>query len=461
MLLSSLVDAAWTVVLYVVPFFSVLMAIVFVHELGHFLAARWCGIRVDAFSLGFGPELAAVTDRRGTRWRLAAVPLGGYVNFARPDATSSAAVAGEGALRAAPLGQRALVVACGPLANFVFAFVVFAGLAMVVGTRDVAPRIGYVEAGSPAADAGLARGDVVVEMAGGGVLGWSDIERRLAANGDRRLALTVDRAGWRVEVELTPRLVERDTGLGRSARVPSIGIDSDLPAVIGRVSPGQPAAQAGLMPGDRVCAVDDRPIGNFRDLVAVVMASPGRPLGLSVERDGALLKLTATPAVVPRHDADGRQQQPVGRLGVAVAPPPPHRLGPGSALVYGARETGHAIAQTMTVLGALFTSREAAEQVGGPILIAEATAEVVKLGPAMLVMWTAILSVNLGLFNLLPIPILDGGHLMFHALEALVRRPLSPRLEAMGLKLGLALIGTLVVLVNLSDLVRVGRRMLG
>lgn len=462
--LMPVADAAWSLVLYVVPFVAVLSAIVFVHELGHFLAARWCRVRVSTFSLGVGRELASFTDRHGTRWRLAALPLGGYVNFVRRPASGSeaepAVEPGECELRRAPLRHRALIVAAGPFANFLLTFVLFVLLGLAVGTRHIAARIGFVEPGSTAAAAGLLVGDVVTAMNGRAVTQWSDIERVLSGSSERRITMTVERGDRQLDVTLTPRMVVREAGAGRSVHVPSIGVDSDIPAVIGRVAPGQPAAVAGLAPGDRVLAVDGRPVGNFRELVTAVSANPARPIAMSVLRGGETLHLTATPSRATRLDADGRPQV-VGRLGVAVEPPPPHRLGPVAAIAYGARETAYATTQTLAVLGTLFTSRDAAEQVGGPLLMAEATAEVVKLGPATLVMWMAILSANLGLFNLLPIPVLDGGHLMFHALEAIRRRPLSPRVEAMGLKLGLALIGCMIVLVNLADLFRLGKRLLG
>ena len=465
MLMMSVVDATLQAVLYVVPFVVVLMTIVFVHELGHFLAARWCGIRVKAFSLGFGREIWGFTDRHGTRWRLSPIPLGGYVNFFDEGATGAADASSQGAspatggFRTAPLRHRVVVVAAGPIANFLFTIVICAGLGLVVGSRDFGPRIGLVEAASPAAAAGLRAGDVVTAFGSGSVSSWRDIERLLAENADRRTTLEITRDGQPLTLEVKPRMVERDSGVGTTIRVADLGISNDIPAVVGKVTPGLPADTAGLRSGDRVEAVDGRPIANYHELVAVIVRSAERPLELAIVRDGAPMTLTATPVTWKRKDAAGKPET-VGRLGVSVRSPDPRRLGLVEAVAFGVRETGHTIKQTMAGLAMLVSTREGADQVGGPLLMAEATAEMVKFGIEPLLLWMAMLSANLGFFNLLPIPVLDGGHLTFYALEAIRRRPLSARAEALGLRFGLAVIGALVVLVNLSDLLRLGRRLL-
>lgn len=459
--------------LYVVPFLIVLTVIVFVHELGHFLVARWCGIRVRTFSIGFGREIWGFDDRHGTRWRLSLIPLGGYVQFhdAEPGEAphaggeteraiaAAASTAPTDGLRAAPLAHRALVVAAGPAANILFTLAVFSFVAMVFGVSSLAPRIGVVDVGSPAAAAGVMAGDIVTAVDGREVAGWSDVERQIGRGDGHPLSLAVTRGDRKLTFDVTPRMVERDNGVGGTVRVPEIGISVDVPAVLGEVVPGEAAAKAGLEVGDRVVAIDGRSLAGYRDLVATVVASPEKALTFSVERGARALELTVTPARLARKDAAGKDQV-VGRIGVRGQAPPLRRLGPVDALVRGTSDTVEAVTAMLSGLVTLVASRDTA-QVGGPIMMAEATAQVAKVGVSTLLMWMALLSANLGVFNLLPVPVLDGGHLAFYALEAIRRRPLSPRAEALGLRVGLALILMLMVVANVSDLVRLGKRLLG
>ncbi len=445
-------------------FLAVLMTIVFVHELGHFLAARWCGIKVRTFSIGFGRELWGFTDRYGTRWKLAPIPLGGFVSFADDASAASLEAAASaarplGGFHTAPLAHRALVIVAGPLANFLFAIAIYAGLQMAVGVRELEPRIGSIAPGSAAETAGLRVGDVVLTVDGSAVTGFREVERLLTLGAGRPNAIRVTRGAETLDLAITPRVSERTGELGATVNAVETGMKPHVAPVVGSLTAGQPAELAGLVRGDRIRAVDGRAIENYDELVAAIVASPGRALRLDVERGATRLDIAVTPLVWQQKTADGATKT-IGRLGVGMKTPEPRPLALLPALAAGTQETGRNVVDTLAGLKALFSSRNAAAQVGGPLMMAEATAEIVQFGIEPMLLWTALLSANLGLFNLLPIPVLDGGHLLFQALEAVRRRPLSARMQTLTLKLGAAVIIGMMVLVNLSDLLRLGRRLL-
>ena len=465
-MIATLHDAVLQVLTYVVPFLGILMAIVFVHELGHFLAGRWCGIEVKTFSLGFGRVLWSFHDRHGTRWQLAAIPLGGYVKFAEDSNAASVATGKQpspgsagGAFHNSALWKRVVVVAAGPLANFVFATLIYALLNFAFGSREFPSRIGSVAPDSPAARAGLKAGDVITAIDGSRVVHFRDVERLIEAAGTNLITVTAERAGKTIAVDVTPRMSEKPAELGVRVKVAEIGIKRYVPTLVGNVPAEFPAAKAGIKVGDRITAVDGVAVDSYDDLVAIIFKSADKQLRLSVERAGTTLQISVTPIRWQAKDENGKIVVR-GRLGVGAARPEARRLGLINSVAHGLRETGVNIAQTMSGIRDLFTSRNATEQMGGPILMAEATAEVVQLGLEPMLMWMALLSANLGFFNLLPIPVLDGGHLAFYALEAIRRRPLSARVHAVGYRLGFAFIIGLMVYINMSDLLRLGRRLM-
>lgn len=365
---------------YILPFLFVLTVVVFFHELGHFVVARWCGVRVETFSIGFGREIYGFYDRRGTRWRLSWIPLGGYVKFHGDDSVASTpdheAVAGMSAeerrtsFHAKPLWQRAAVVAAGPIANFLLAIVIFAAIFSTTG-----------------------------------------------------------------------RFV--------------------TPAKVDAVNPGSAAEAAGFEPGDLVISIGGSAIGSFAEMQRIVSVSPGVPLEFVVDRDGAEVRLTATPDLRQVEDRFGNTQR-IGLLGIQRSAQPDEvsqiRYSVPAAVWEGTKETWFVIDRTVSYLAGVIVGREAADQLGGPIRIAEMSGEVAKLGFLALLNLTAILSISIGFLNLLPIPMLDGGHLLFYAIEALRGRPLSERAMDIGFRVGLALVLMLMLFATWNDIVNLAGR---
>lgn len=451
--------------LSILAFLFVLSVVVFFHELGHFLVARWCGVTVTTFSIGFGRELWAFMDRHGTRWRIAAIPLGGYVKFlddANPASQPSAAAPATlpaGAFHGKPVWQRALVVAAGPAANFLIAALIYSALNVTYGVSKITPQIDEVVAGMPAEKAGLKAGDVITEIDGWGIESFEDVMRIVTASSGRTLTVTVDRNGTALTLPVTPDTREQRDDLGVTLKLGDIGIRRMLPARIGTVVTGSPAERAGFAAGDVITAIDGQTISSFDDVITLVGPAAGRSIAVTVTRDGAERVIPVTPEASETKKADGTTVTR-GRIGVAPDRPEPVAVPFAESVRLGVRETYSNIVQTIVGIGDILWGRQSPDQVGGPILMAEVTARVVEHGWEPLLRWTALISANIGLLNLLPIPVLDGGHLVFYAIEAVRRRPLSQRVQEIGFQIGIALVLTLVVFVNLNDLLRLGKRWL-
>ncbi len=356
---------------YVFVFLAILSVVVFVHEGGHYLVARWNGVRVEVFSIGFGPELFGWNDKRGTRWRVSALPLGGYVKmFGDADPAS---MTGDGrtmteaerrvAFVHKNVWQRMAIVAAGPGANFVFGIVMLAAVFMVMGQPRTAP-------------------------------------------------------------------------------------------VVGSVIENSAAAEAGLAPGDRILTAGGSSIDTFQDLQQVVRLRLGEPLALLVLRDGREVALTANPRITEMTDMFGNVRKvPVLGIGAAADSTEVVQHGPGSALVEAVRETGGMVSATLEGLGQMITGVRPADELGGPLRIAKEAGQASQLGFATIVMITILLSINLGLINLFPIPLLDGGHLVFYAVEAVRGRPLGERAQEYGFRIGLFVVLALMIFATSNDLV--------
>jgi len=354
------------------PFLIVLTALVFVHELGHYLVARWNGVRVEVFSIGFGPEIFGWNDKAGTRWKFSLIPLGGYVkmfgdaNAASMPSDDNDRLSEAERAEAFPykrLGQRVAIVAAGPLANFIFAIVV---LAVLFSTE-----------GQPF-----------------------------------------------------------------------------TPAVVGEVLPNSAAEAAGFEADDKIIAVNGQSVQRFEELQRIIALRPEEALEIAVLRDGREIQLQATPkrATVTNNFGD---TQEVGRLGITRSGADFVRHDPLTAVWQATRETFSIINQTFTALGQIIRGERGTDELGGPIRIAQMSGQVAEIGVAAVIFFTAVLSVNLGLINLFPIPMLDGGHLLFYAIEAVRGRPLGERAQEYGFRIGLALVLTLMVFVTWNDLVRI------
>jgi regulator of sigma E protease len=379
-LLTSLVTLGSNVLFYLVPFLFILTIVVFVHEYGHYKVGRWCGVDVTTFSIGFGKEIFGWTDKHGTRWRFAAIPLGGYVKFAgdsnaasQPDAEAVAGLSQAELSRTLPgatVARRSAIVAAGPVANFIFAILVFAAIVMAFGRTTIAPRIDRVTPASAAAQAGLAPGDLILSVDGVQMSSFDEVRRIITINAENTLRFVVVRNSIETTIDVTPALVERRHALG----VERVG-------VIGVTAANQPE--------------------------------------------------------------DVRQVS----------------YGPVEAIAYGVRESWFIVTRTFDYLGKLLTGREKADQLSGVIHIAEVSGHVASTGGIVsLLTLAAVLSVSIGLMNLFPIPMLDGGHLVFYAFEALRGRPLSERVQEFAFKAGIAFVLMLTVFVTWNDITRIVSR---
>jgi regulator of sigma E protease len=366
--------AGWTG--WIVPFLFGLSVVVFFHELGHFLIARWCGVRVLTFSVGFGPELLGFTDRYGTRWKVSAIPLGGYVKFfgdenaaSAPDQAKVASMTAEEREHSffhQPVGRRSAVVAAGPFANFILAIVIFAGIFALYGKQTTAARVDAVQ-------------------------------------------------------------------------------------------PDSAAAAAGLKPGDVVLAIDGQAIESFSDMQRLVSANAGRTLTFRIDRGGEPVTLTATPALSKGKDSFGNNFCHAV-LGVSRSMTPTdvktERVDPFTAVWLGTKETWFIIDRTFSYIGGLFAGRECADQLGGPIRIAQISGQVATLGFTPVLHLAAMLSVSIGLLNLFPVPLLDGGHLLFYGIEAARGRPLSARAQEIGFRIGFAIVVMLMIFTVFNDTIQ-------
>jgi len=358
----------------VIPFLFVLTVVVFVHEMGHYLVGRWCGIGVKAFSIGFGPELFGFNDRHGTRWRLSAIPLGGYVKFvgdmavtSEPDKKEMDRLSEEEkrvAFHTQPVWKRALTVFAGPFFNFLLTIAVFAVMFAVFG-----------------------------------------------------------------------RFVSEPT--------------------VAEVRPDSPAAAAGFMPGDRFVSVDGTTVETFGDVQRIVSGRAGDPLTFVVERNGTEVTLTATPEVTEQQDALGNTIR-IGVIGVVnneeMGQPRLVEYGPIEALGQAIVETGHVIVRTGQFLKRFVAGREDRCQLGGPVKIADMAGKAAQMGFEWLVQLVALLSVGIGILNLLPIPPLDGGHLVFYGIEAIIRRPVPEPVMDVVYRAGLLLVLVFMGFVFWNDL---------
>ncbi len=420
----------------------VLGVLVFIHEGGHFLAARAVGARVSVFSFGFGKRLFGV--RRGdTDYRVSLVPLGGYVRIVGlgPD-ESTAAGAAEAAEELLPRWRRALILVAGPMANVVGA-VAFLALAFVVGVRVPAwqsapPEVAWVDPASPAAAAGVQPGDRVLSIDGTAIATWRDLEMATLSAAGRTLTLRLVRGGEAMDVTVTPTSVSRYE-LGYA------GLAPPLPAEVPRVLPGSAAEEAGLKSGDRIVAIDGEPVRHFFDLIRLVSGRAGQRMVVTVERQGARLDLPATP-----RNVDGQ-----GKLGI----PPPNptvvqKLAIPPAVAEASRECYRMTRETLAVLGRMLTGRSSIKQMSGPIDIARFSGEAARAGLVSLIWLLGVISLQLAIFNLLPIPVLDGGHLSILAVESAIRRDFSFRTKERIITIGFWLIIALVVVVLVNDLAK-------
>jgi regulator of sigma E protease len=446
-----------------IGFLLAVAILVTVHEFGHYLVARWCGVKVLRFSVGFGPVLLRWTGKRsvfkGSEFAVSAIPLGGYVRMldTRDEAfpPKSEAEARE-AFDRAPLWKRSAIVAAGPLANFLLAVVLY-GAALSMPERSLAPIIGAPRAETAAAAAGLRGGERITEINGRTVYGWEDVRWQMLAHMfDETLSMKVESGGIERELELVRApLGTNEDPTGR--RLLAWGLGIFQPATIGVVVANGPAATAGLQPNDRVVAVDGRPVDEWGDLTQVIQASANRAITLSLLRDGATIKLTVTPKAV---DVDGRS---VGRIDVRPASLyetkdaefSDQRRSYAAAFAEGSYRTWEATRLTVRVLWGMLNGEVSLRQVSGPLTMAEGAGATLKQGSNAFLLFLAIVSISIGVLNLLPVPMLDGGQLLYHLWEAIKGSPPSERALILGQRIGIGFVASLTALALYNDFLRI------
>ena len=434
---------------YIWPFLAVITPVVFFHELGHYLIARINGVRVEVFAVGFGPELFGIDDRHGTRWKFCVLPLGGYVKFHGDANVASTAADDDGppppdAFHAKSVGQRSAIAFAGPFANLLLAAVIFAVFFMVVGQRYTPVEIGVVRAGSPAAVVGIQPGDRLVELNGSRVERFEELEFALLQNVGEPITLMVERGEERLEYTVQPEIVEILDAFDRPQQFGDIGVRPFMSAAISQVVVGSPAERGGLQPGDTIVRVGDTAIASFDDLRTVVERNPAVPLVFVVVREGREQTLTVTP-----DDVSG-----TGRIGVYPEEPSALRnLGVGGSIWAGIEHTYSLAAANLRAIGQMIAGTRSADQLSGPVGIAVMSRGVLERGVSGFIEFTALISIALGLINLVPIPPLDGGHLLYNALEAGLRRPLTARIQQIGATVGLTLVIALMVWVTAKDII--------
>lgn len=459
--LSNLQSGLFTLI----AFLFVLSIVVVVHELGHFLVARWCGVKVDAFAMGFGREIYGWHDSKGTRWRINWIPLGGYVKF-MDDANGASMPSEEIIARMTPeeravsfhakaLWKRAAVIFAGPLANFLLAIGLFASLYMIIGAPVFPATVEALVANSPAARAGLKAEDKIVAIDGTPVTEMGDLNKALARIVETKpgqpVAIRYERRGAPVTAELVPDVkTASNTVTGNTARYGEIGL-TFLPR-IGDVVPHGPADRAGFKEGDIIVDLDGSPIGNFVELQQYVSAHPSKAMEVTFRRAGALQRVNLITDSAEVTEPDGSKKT-VGRLGIMNTPAIAEyrRYAPPKALVMGVQDSYFVIAQSLSAISRMVTRGENANQLGGPLQIADVAGRAAKKGFDRLLWIAALVSLSVGLFNLFPIPPLDGGHLLFYAAEAVLGKPLSDNAKELGFRMGFALILMLVMLVMWND----------
>jgi regulator of sigma E protease len=444
----------------IVSFLLVLGILILVHEFGHFLVARLAGVGVERFSIGFGPVLWRVR-RKETEYCLSAFPLGGYVKMMGDDENpleggKTGIIDPAKAFNNKPLLVRFLIVFAGPAMNCVLAIAIFALVFMILG-RPVAPAvIGRLVEGGPAAQAGLRIGDQIVAVDGRRVDFWEDILKKVQDLRGETIQLTVRRDGGDKNVGVTPARSKMRDLFGDEREVWDIGARPYAAPVIGEVLTGFPAEQAGLKSGDRVVGLEGKPVLTWDDLAEAIHKRPGQATRLEIQRGRETLTVSVIPNAVKERGPDGKEAA-VGRIGIGpVAATTFVRSNPVKALWDGAVRTAEVTELTAVGLYKIAVGQLDRRNIGGPIQIAVTAGEQARQGLPSLAFFTAVISVNLFLLNLLPIPMLDGGHLLFFVCEAVLGRPLSLRKREVAQQVGFVLLMLLMVYAVYNDLDRIG-----
>lgn len=445
---------------YLAAFAVVIGVLIIVHEMGHYLAARWCGVKVLRFSVGFGRILwRREFGRDRTEWVLSVFPLGGYVKMLDEREGEVATAEVHRTFNRQGVGKRSIIVAAGPLANFALAILIYWAIFMY-GSEELLPVLGTPPEGTPAAMASIRNGEQVTRVDGQPAATWNDLRWILLQKAADQDSVDLEVTNERNEIAVR-RLhlgVVGEQGWEGDA-LEKLGIRfyrPDMPPVIGKVVAGSPGAQAGLQVGDRVLAVDGEIVATWMAFVAKVRDAAGRSLRLDLERSNANATVDVVPEAISEH---GRR---VGKIGVAVAETPESKREVRTFLRYGFFEAGYrALLETwdksafsLVMMGKMLTGEVSWKNLSGPVTIADYAGQSARLGLDYYLKFMALVSISLGVLNLLPIPVLDGGHLLYHMIEVVRRRPLSERFMEIGQQIGMSILFALMAFAFFNDLTR-------
>ncbi|NQZ31363.1 MAG: RIP metalloprotease RseP [Oceanospirillaceae bacterium] len=447
----------------VIAFVVTLGVLVTIHEWGHFIVARLCGVKVLRFSVGFGKVLFSREDKKGTEFALAAIPLGGYVKMLDEREGDVDPAQKHMAFNNKNVWQRIAIVAAGPAVNLIFAVLVY-WMLFVSGVSVVAPIIGGLEENSVAEHAQLPIGAEIVGLDGQSIHSWQDVNLALASRIGESGGLTVKVKGGEGNEsfhvsQYTLQLERWNVDLENQSPINALGLipfRPNMPAVLANIAADGQARSAGLLEGDKVVSISGRSISTWRELVEEVQASPQLPLIFEVERDNSILKISITPA--QKKLESGRI---VGYIGTGVVAPqwPPEmlrlrQLSVGEGLVAGAQRTWKMMTLTLDSIKKMFEGIISVKNLSGPITIAKVASASAESGFEAYLGFLAYLSISLGILNLLPIPMLDGGHLFYYAIEVIRRKPVSERIQGIGLRIGMALLFGMMSIAMFNDLMR-------
>jgi len=451
---------------------ALLGVLIFVHELGHFIFAKSVGIKVLKFSLGFGPKVIGRTYGE-TEYLISAVPLGGYVKMMgqsdTPEEAEEEVIPEEERHRAysfQPVWKRFAVIVSGPLFNLFFAALVFTGI-FLSGVPVAKPEAGKIEEGSPARAAGLATGDRIVEINGTAIQSWDEIDSAVDASGGKPLVMRVNRGGEAATVTVMPKKKKGRDLFGEEREGWDIGAFPLVFPIVGDVMKGSRAEKAGLAGGDRILEIEGKPLTTWQDMTEIIHGNPEKPLRFVVQRGGVsagakdlpaqgsagIKEFVITPEKKSFRTPDGSKD--IGLIGISPASNDfIRRFGLPAAVSRGAGKTWEMSVLTIVSMYKLIQRIIPADTIGGPIMIFQMAGKQAAQGALSFFTFMAVISVNLGVLNLLPIPVLDGGHLLFLGIEAVRRKPLSEKTMLMAQKVGIAILASLMLFALYNDVTR-------
>jgi len=424
-------------------FFVVLGILVIVHELGHFFAAKSIGVRVDKFSIGFWPKLFGI-KRGETEYMVSLIPWGGYVKIAGQEEPEGEKPEHHELCSRGKL-QRLYVYVAGPFANLALAVVLFPFIYMlgisVPAYVDQPATVGWVQKDSPASEAGIISGDRIVEVMGTSTPTWEDALMEIASRPNQEITMLVERGGQRTALSLK---VAEESNYGAGV----IGVEPPMPPIIERVASDRPADKAGLRSGDLVLSIDGERISDWMQLRDAIKGCDGRPLTTRLRRDGAMLTLEVLPEFSEELDSYA--------VGIAAPGHPTKtvKYSYGRAIYKGAERLVSTIHLTLKVLRRLVTGQASIKSLGGPIMIARVSGQYARAGTTPLLQLIAFLSIQLFILNLLPIPVLDGGHVMFLGIETATKRPVSLKFKEISTRIGFAVLIGFMLFVSYNDVLR-------